>query len=67
MTINKRYIDRFCSCETPKDKGFPVIHINIGEGSEARWVKMTGEDYLLWDVTWKDCMLRITDDLDILP
>lgn len=36
--------------------------MNIGQGDEAKWVKMTGQDYLLWDPMWKDCMLRITDD-----
>ena len=36
--------------------------MHIGQGGDANWVKMTGEDYLLWDPMWKDCMLRITDD-----
>ena len=26
---------------------------------------MTGEDYLVYDWTYRDCMLRITDDLSL--
>jgi len=36
--------------------------MNIGQGYDAKWVKLTGEDYLQWDSMYEDCMLRISDD-----
>lgn len=65
VQVKKEYVDRFCECNSPKDAGFPVLQMNIGQGADAKWVKMTGEDYLLWDPLWKDCMLRITDDFTL--